>query len=181
MWDGRAETRAQSMCPYCDTDFFSHTMETSESILHRLAQLRSPGSEWVWVSGGEPALQLDTQLLDGLHRDGYRVAVETNGTIAFRPGVAELLDHLTMSPKRPFEETVVRRVNTLKILWPHPNPRIRPERFAGIEAQFRFLQPIEVNGQPSATKANLDSAIDHLNQLRGWRLSVQLHKLIGVD
>ena len=181
MWDGRPQTKADSRCPYCDTEFFSHTMETSDSILARLSTLRTPGAEWVWVSGGEPALQIDAPLLDALHSEHYRVAIETNGTKAFRDGVLERLDHLTLSPKLPPAMTVIERADTLKLLWPHPNPEIRPEGYDAIEAQVRYLQPIVWDADLDQTATNLRSAIELLNYLPGWRLGVQLHKIIGVE
>jgi len=181
MWDGRAETKADSKCPYCDTEFFSHTMETCESIMAKLEDLRSTGTEWVWVSGGEPSLQLDAPLIDALHHQGYRVAVETNGAKAFRAGVVERLDHLTVSPKLPPAETVIRKAHTLKLLWPHPDPEIRPERYDAIEADARYLQPIQWEDEPERNFANMKAAVELLKTLPGWRLSVQLHKVIGVE
>ena len=65
MWDGRASTREASMCPFCDTDFFSHTMKTAQAIVEELDSLGRKG--WVTISGGEPALQVDQNLIDALH------------------------------------------------------------------------------------------------------------------
>ena len=124
MWDGREQTKAASLCPYCDTDFLSHTMMTPEAIVERLGGLE-PGAEWVWVSGGEPYLQLDSRLVGIIREAGYRVAVETNGTLAPRDTFS--LDLVTMSPKLPPDQTVLTDVDVLKVLYPHPNPAIRPE------------------------------------------------------
>ena len=101
MWDGRPETRASSRCPFCDTDFFSHTLLTAPEIVARLLELGRVN--WVTVSGGEPALQLDRELVDCLHGAGLKVAVETNGT---RP-IKAPVDYLTLSPKLPEPLTVM--------------------------------------------------------------------------
>lgn len=181
MWDGRTETRHESKCPFCDTDFFAHSMLSAASILESLDALRTPGAEWIWISGGEPLLQLDGPLANCLHQAGFKLAVETNGTCQFGSGVRESLDHVTVSPKLPYDQTVVRDADTLKLLWPHPNPDIRPENYEGIRASYRYLQPIDVMDDPIQSRLNLDGAIQRLEQLPGWRLGIQLHKIIGVE
>ena len=171
MWDGRPETRQASHCPFCDTDFFSHRMLEASEIVAELDALK--WSEWVTVSGGEPLLQVDDEFVSTLQNSGYKVAIETNGT---RP-LDIVVDYLTMSPKRPEPETAIRKCDSLKLLWPHPDPRITPEAFDCIEAGAKYLQPI--GGEDD--QANLRSAIEKLYDLRGWRLSLQTHKLIEVE
>ena len=67
------------------------------------------------VTGGEPMLQLDAALVDALHAQGFRIAVESNGTLAAVPG----LDWLCVSPKAG-TEVVQRRGDELKLVWPQP-------------------------------------------------------------
>jgi 7-carboxy-7-deazaguanine synthase len=174
MWDGRPETRSASHCPFCDTDFFSHTMMTASEIIAQLAPLNRKG--WVTVSGGEPALQLDQPLVDALHLAGYMVAVETNGTKALKSEC----DHLTVSPKLARNQTVIERCDTLKLLYPHPNPVIQPELFNDISATDKYLQPIDT-GDDSENQLNIDKTIDKLYELEGWKLSLQTHKYLGVE
>ena len=171
MWDGRPETREASHCPFCDTDFFSHRMLKASEIADELNELNR--SEWVTVSGGEPLLQIDDEFVTTLHDSGYQVAIETNGT---KP-LDVVVDYVTMSPKRPEPETAIRRCDSLKLLWPHPDPRITPEAFDCIEAGAKYLQPID----SADYESNLRSAIEKLYDLRGWRLSLQTHKLIEVE
>jgi len=171
MWDGRPETREASHCPFCDTDFFSHRMLKASEIADELNELNR--SEWVTVSGGEPLLQIDDEFVTTLHDNGYQVAIETNGT---KP-LDVVVDYVTMSPKRPEPETAIRRCDSLKLLWPHPDPRITPEAFDCIEAGAKYLQPID----SADYESNLRSAIEKLYDLRGWRLSLQTHKLIEVE
>jgi 7-carboxy-7-deazaguanine synthase len=177
MWDGREQTKAASLCPYCDTDFLSHTMMTPEAIVERLGGLE-PGAEWVWVSGGEPYLQLDSRLVGIIREAGYRVAVETNGTLAPRDTFS--LDLVTMSPKLPPDETVLTDVDVLKVLYPHPNPAIRPHHYeARIVSISRYVQPIE-GATPAASRSNLQATIEYVYAHPTWRLGLQMHKLLGV-
>lgn len=137
MWDGRPETREASQCPFCDTDFFKGERM---DVFEILAKFRSqsfgvPWPKWVWISGGEPMLQLDENLLTQLKSQlGVKIAVETNGTKSISFEIENLIDHLTVSPKLPPEETVVKYADTLKVLFPHPDPRIHPRAYESIEA-----------------------------------------------
>src|SRR5688572_27640030 len=65
------------------------------------------------VTGGEPMLQLDAPLIDALHGRGFRVAVESNGTL---PAVAGI-DWLCISPKAG-TDVVQRSGDELKLVWP---------------------------------------------------------------
>jgi 7-carboxy-7-deazaguanine synthase len=174
MWDGRPETRAQSLCPFCDTDFLSHTMLTADQIAAQLAALGRV--TWVTISGGEPALQVDRQLIDVLHDQGFKVAVESNGTRTINTQV----DHLTISPKLPPDQTVVTSCDTLKVLFPHPDPRILPEGYDGIRATTRYIQPIDAE-DPVKSRHNLERALAKVYSMPGWKLSIQTHKLIEVE
>ena len=149
-------------------------MKTAKAIVEELDSLGRKG--WVTISGGEPALQIDKNLIDALHDADYLVAIETNGT----KQVKATVDYLTLSPKLPREQTVIEDCDTLKLLYPHPNPLIRPEFFESIKAQDRYLQPIDT-GDAKNNQINIQRTIDKLYTLNGWRLSLQTHKYVGVE
>ena len=109
------------MCQFCDTDFVGTDgvgggkFADAAALAAHVASLWGPGSErrLVVVTGGEPMLQLDTSLVDALHHEGFRIAVESNGTIAATPGI----DWLCISPKAG--SVVVQRTgDELKLVWP---------------------------------------------------------------
>jgi len=177
MWDGRPETKAESNCPYCDTDFFSHDMLTCDAIMDRIKALDN-GVEWIWLSGGEPLLQVDEWLIRRLHREGYKVAVETNGTVKPRPGVK--VDLLTVSPKLPPQFLKIKKADSLKVLYPHPNPSIHPSAFDELKASWRYVQPVEIEDDPDATKRNIDATVQFALAHPAWRVGIQMHKMIGV-
>lgn len=174
MWDGRMETRAASSCPFCDTQFRGGERMTSLEIAAELRQIRSlfPNVLWLSLTGGEPFLQLDTELMAAF--SGWRVKVETNGTV--RPKVSGW-HHLVMSPKKPRAETVLHSCDDLKVLWPHPNPAICPSAYQDIIARHRWVQII--TGDDGAL---IDPAGAHAEAIRlGWRVGIQIHKFIGVE
>lgn len=181
MWDGRPEHREASKCPFCDTDFYGGTRMSAMEIVWKLQDM-SPYVQWVWISGGEPLLQMDVELARGIHEAGYSLALETNGTRMMSPDLWEMFSHVTISPKVPREQIMLARAHTLKLLYPHPNPRIKPEAFSDYPAEYYYLQPIDVLGDPEATKVNMKRTVEAtLARAPQWRLSVQTHKILGVE
>ena len=185
MWDGRPQTKGSSRCPFCDTDFFDGDLLTAEQIVDQLKLLLPHG--WVTLSGGEPLLQLDYDLADSLVHAGYRLCVETNGTRLLSHDVKHLLSHVVMSPKVPRDEVRLKECDDLKLLFPHPDPRITPESFADFPAKQRFLQPI--NKSESYDLVNIRRTMTKLYDMNterdldadGWRMSTQAHKALGIE
>jgi organic radical activating enzyme len=182
MWDGDPKTKAESKCPYCDTDFSGPDVKslTISNILKRLSKLNiGYDIRWVTISGGEPMLQLDLPLLLGLSDAGWKICLETNGSIYIPNGFYRYLDHVAVSPKTPVIK--VQKMDSLKILYPHPNSEMRPEAYAGyLGVENKYIQPI-YGATEAETYANLLSAISKVYRLPGWRLSPQIHKIIGVE
>lgn len=183
MWDGRPETREASRCPFCDTDFFGGTKMTAEEIVTRLRALCDdrPGM-WVTISGGEPLLQLDADLAKALAVSCFKIAIETNGTRRMPGELATWVHYVTMSPKVPLEQIKLSGCDDLKVLYPHPNPAITPEAFENFPSRYAYLQ--SVNDVDTLDDDNVQACLRKLYELqrtRPWRLSVQLHKVIGVE
>ena len=184
MWDGRPETQAASECPFCDTDFYKGDKMSAFEIVEQIKNL--PGrAKWVTISGGEPALQLakDASLITALHEAGYLIAIETNGTVELPDG----FDHVTLSPKQPPDKTVVLSCDTLKVLYPHPNPLITPHAYDHIAAADRYIQPIEPlvslgeQLHKEQWQSNTEMTLQWLYDEPDWKLSAQVHKYLGVE
>lgn len=184
VWDGRAESKASSACPYCDTDFVGGVRMSAGDIVDAIARTGLVAGAWVTVSGGEPLLQLDRELVDALHVAGWKVAIETNGTRRL-DGLVDVVDHVTVSPKRPPSETVIERADDLKVLVPHPDERITPAAFDDVGAfagAVRWVQPVNhADELDPLSVARAVSALLSSKGRGGWRLSLQVHKLIGVE
>ena len=88
------------------------------------------------ITGGEPMLQLDEALIEALHARGFRVAVESNGTIAATPGI----DWLCISPKAG-TEVVQRSGDELKLVWPQQG--IDPAELEGWDFEHFLVQPMD--------------------------------------
>lgn len=177
-WSGREEDREQSICHFCDTAFLGGTMMTKEQIGDKLEALGA-GRVWtVVISGGEPLLQLDLELVSHLKRNLFSLHVETNGSIEPTWPLRSYVDHVTMSPKQAPSETKLQAANDLKVLWPSIGPNITPEAFNEFPCRNRFVQPV----MESEYGENLMSAVQEVIRLGStWRLGLQLHKQLGVQ
>jgi 7-carboxy-7-deazaguanine synthase (Cx14CxxC type) len=183
LWTGREADRATATCTFCDTDFvgvdglgggkFATACELADAVAEKWPHTAPPASlvsgPFVVCTGGEPLLQLDFPLIDALHDRGFEIAVETNGTVAAPPGI----DWLCVSPKAG--STLVQTSGQeLKLVYPQPDAA--PERFANLNFQHFFLQPMDGPARAAHTKRAVAYCLDHPQ----WRLSLQTHKILGI-
>jgi 7-carboxy-7-deazaguanine synthase len=180
-WDGRAETRAASACPYCDTDFRGGERLDLATILARLDARKTgvPGSEhWGLVlTGGEPLLQADATLLAALGTRFPWIDIETNGTRVCPPRPAHV--RISCSPKAIAGQPIVVEPDWWKILIPDQESFLPQALSSGRPV---FLQPTcpDSGPQGQAYRAALDRCLQ-LCFAHGCRLSVQIHKVIGIE
>ena len=161
-------------CPFCDTDFAVGTEMTEEDIAAQV--VRYPAS-LVVITGGEPSLQLTESLVDVLHRQGRRVAVETNGTHPLPSNV----DWITLSPKDTFlgmvASPILTEVDELKVVFDGIH---QPVIYENIKVRHaRFLQPCDT-GDPQRNGIIVNQVVEYVKANPQWRLSLQIHKMIGI-
>ena len=194
-------------CPFCDTEFDSYTEMTAEEIVGKISSLHI--SEGVGVkplivlTGGEPTLQVDEAFVDLLHQHGYEVAMESNGT---RPAPRNL-DWLTVSPKNLMSWSGAREVwsgecgvrseecggkacDELKIVFDEATPEILSslhtphstlhESPSTLHAPLLYLQPCDT-GDARRNAAITAACVEYIKSHPQWRLSLQTHKLIGIE
>ena len=170
-------------CDFCDTDFEGTdgsdggVYETAERLAAKVASIwpddSAPGGKpFVVCTGGEPLLQLDAPLLEALHGHGLEVAVETNGTLPAPSGI----DWLTVSPKES-AAPVQKSGDELKLLY--PQREVSPEQFEGLDFGHFSLQPVDT-GDPAANRKNTKAAVEFCLGNPKWRLSLQIHKIVGI-
>ena len=177
LWSGREQDRATAQCTFCDTDFVGTDGEGGGKfaeagwLADRVAEIWGGGVDdrLVVITGGEPMLQLDAALVDALHDRGFRVAVESNGTL---PAVAGI-DWLCVSPKA-WTEVVQRRGDELKLVWPQEG--VDPAELEHWDFRNFLIQPMDCETRDQA----LDASITLVMERPVWRLSLQAHKLIGL-
>ena len=177
LWSGREQDRATAQCNFCDTDFVGTDgqgggkFRSADALADHVERLWGQGRDGrlVVITGGEPMLQLDDALVAALHERGFRVAVETNGTLPAAAG----LDWICVSPKAG-TEVVQRRGNELKLVWPQAG--IDPAELEGWSFDHFLVQPMDCEQGEEAVKAAIGLAMERPK----WRLSLQAHKMIGL-
>lgn len=179
LWSGLEPDRATAVCRFCDTDFvgtdgpgggrFADAHDLARTVTACWPARSAGGDPFVVCTGGEPLLQLDAALLDALHAEGFTVAVETNGTRIPPSGI----DWICVSPKAG-ADLVLTRGNELKLVYPQPGAE--PERFAGLDFQQFFLQPMDGPQRERNIRLALEYCLTHPR----WRLSLQTHKMLGI-
>jgi len=193
-------------CPFCDTEFDTHremtddeivaeisryevrdaryenSMEADSSIGSNLAPRTShlaPRKPLVVLTGGEPTLQVDEAFVDLLHRHGFEVAMESNGT---RPA-PQNLDWLTVSPKlrgERREERGERVPDELKVVFDEntdPEAYLAP-RISHLAPRHLYLQPCDT-GDAERNARIINRCVEYIKEHPHWRLSLQTHKLVG--
>ncbi len=177
LWSGREADRAGALCRFCDTDFVGTNGSGGGRFddprgLARAAAAAwggGPGRPFAVLTGGEPLLQVDGALTAALHAEGFEVAVETNGTQPRPPG----LDWVCVSPKAR-APLVLDAGDELKLVYPQADAP--PERFESLDFRHFLLQPLDGPTLDEATRACIEYCLTHPR----WRLSVQMHKVVGI-
>lgn len=165
-------------CTWCDTDFAPEGAERlgAEEIVARLRERDRHGTRMVVVTGGEPALQWDAEIAAALGDAGFRVHMETNGTRA----LAAPVDWLTVSPKPRFhdgrEALVLAGGDECKVIVDETIGDADLERYEGMAFGAFFVQPC----MDERYDEHVRRAIELAARRPRWRLSLQLHKLVGL-
>lgn len=177
LWSGREVDRAEAVCTFCDTDFVGTDgpgggrFKAGPDLADACAAAAGGAGDGLLVvlTGGEPMLQVDTELADALHARGFEIAIETNGTLP----VVEEIDWICVSPKAG-TELVQTTGDELKLVF--PQMELMPETVTALAFRHRYLQPMD--GPDRASNTAL--AVAYCKAHPQWRLSLQTHKLIGI-
>jgi 7-carboxy-7-deazaguanine synthase len=178
LWSGREEDRASAICNFCDTDFIGTDglgggrFRSGAALPRAIASFwpeGAGGQRFVVLTGGEPLLQVDADLLDALHAAKFEIAVETNGTIAIPAG----LDWVCVSPKA---NTVLAVTSGDEIKLVFPQPSIDPAQFESLEFDHFLLSPLD----GPLRQENTQAAVSYCLQHPKWRLNLQTHKFLGI-
>jgi 7-carboxy-7-deazaguanine synthase len=170
-------------CPFCDTKYARRggRAMTVEAVAATVARLgKSWPAGWICLTGGEPFTQPIGPLVDRFHANGFRVQVETNGTI-FQDA---RLDWVTVSPKPPrygVSPEFFGLANEVKLV---VSKELTMASVRRVRASFPayvavFLQP-ESNKAGSRAKALRFLRRALSEELGDVRLGLQLHRVFGL-
>lgn len=164
-------------CPFCDTEHTDGILMSDDDIIHAVNLYEA---SWVVLTGGEPALSIDSGFVRMLKRaTGKKIAIETNGTIALPDGI----DWVTVSPKEGLcnaEATLkVERADEIKVI----DLGQDLEKYFSLpckkEETLMYLQPCYVENMAERESNRLRTLRRVLSDPR-WTLSVQLHRYLGI-
>ena len=176
-WAGRAAifvrfSGCNLKCPFCDTDSASYEKMTMKDILRELMEYSE--CSFVVLTGGEPTLQVTKEFVEVLHKNGYYVAMETNGTRA----VPDNVDWVTVSPKVAYVDNgqlSMMVCDEVKVVYDGEHT---PDTF-GITAKNYYVQPCDV-GSATRNAEIIAACVRWVKQHPMWRLSLQQQKILRV-
>lgn len=175
LWSGREEDRATAICKFCDTDFWGIDGEnggkySDKELVQKIYEIwPHDKAAFIVFTGGEPALQLDKNLITELKSLDSEIAIETNGTLELPLGI----DWVCMSPKAN-TVILVETGQELKIVYPQAG--IEPLDFLKYKFDHLYIQPMDNAFREDNTKA----AIEFCKSNPRFKLSLQTHKYLDI-
>ena len=170
-------------CSFCDTEFESSSSLGLLQIVEKVIALSDKKrKKLIVITGGEPFLQPIAPLCSALLSKGFNVQIETNGTLYRElPEAVEII----CSPKNngagyfPVRPDLLARITAFKFIISAHHPAYSHVPDIGQESIPVYVQPMDEYDE-SKNKANLILATQ-LACNYGYRLSLQLHKIIGLE
>lgn len=162
----------------CDTDYRRASIYSVDELLAMASNV-----DWICITGGEPFLHDLAPLVGAAHDAGLSIQIETSGTLPVPARIAPMC-WITCSPKRDYLPDNGRWIDEFKFLVSARTSAAELQRIQDIVATAGlgtpvFVQPI--NGITDLDPANVKAALALQAMHPSWRISVQLHKLLGVD
>ena len=176
LWNGKEKDRENAICSFCDTDFkgvngINGGKYKLEDLVTKVTSLwpKYKRNRFIVFTGGEPLLQLDNKLIKKIKNKGFKVAIETNGTLP----VPNLIDWVCVSPKIK-SKLLVTKGDEIKIVYPQTGIKI-PE-YEKYNFKHFYLQPLDNKNHILNNK----KTIEYILKNPKWKLSVQTHKYLQI-
>ena len=176
LWSGIEKDRDKAICNWCDTDFVGtdglnggkYSMDQIVQLVWDLWPSNILDIPFIVCTGGEPLLQLDQFFVDEIHRNGFEIAIETNGTCI----PPNKIDWICVSPKNN-TDLVLKTGDELKFVYPQSN--FSPQQFEKFNFNHFFIQPMDGTHYDRNEKMSKE----FIKKNPHWKLSLQTHKLLG--
>lgn len=162
-------------CDFCDTNHSTYIHLNEDEIVEEVQKYTA---RHIVITGGEPLLQLNAELLNKLHNIGKYVQVETNGTVAIDKDLASKIDWITCSPKNDYTKNAdikVPRVDEIKVVYVGQDL----SKHNNLRAEVYYLQPCDV-GVDDENKKIVAKTVEYIKDNPKWKLSVQVHKILNL-
>ena len=177
LWTGHEKDRSGAICDWCDTDFVGtnginggkFSVKEIINIINSQWKGNVLSEPYVVCTGGEPLLQMDEALIKAIHKAGFEIGLETNGTMIPPDGI----DWICVSPKAN-ADLILKNGNELIVVYPQcgMNPRVHEK----LKFDHFYIQPMDGIHQTENIKRSEKFVLDHPK----WKLSLQTHKILGI-
>lgn len=163
-------------CVWCDVkESWDATIHQHKTVAEIVTEISTFPTDFVVITGGEPAMYDLTPLTDALHTKNYEIAIETSGCYELKGNI----DWYCFSPKK-FKAPVAdayTKANELKVVVFHKSDIKWAEEHAQLvnENCILYLQP-----EWSKLEQNLPLIIDYIKDNPKWRMSLQTHKYMNI-
>ena len=176
LWSGLEKDRNKAICNWCDTDFIGTNglnggNYSLNGIVKSICELWPENineKPFVVCTGGEPLLQLDQFFVDEIHKNGFEIAIETNGTCL----PPDKIDWICVSPKKN-TDLILKNGDELKFVYPQLG--FEPQQFEKFSFNHFFIQPMDGNNYNKNEKISKE----FIKKNPRWKLSLQTHKILG--
>lgn len=176
LWTGLEKDREGAICDWCDTDFVGTDgpnggKYSAVDVAKKIKSLWpiEAKNPFIVCTGGEPLLQMDDDFISAVHDGGFEIAIETNGTKIPPKGI----DWICVSPKAN-ADFILKKGDELKIVYPQCG--MNPRQHEGLDFDHFFIQPMD---GPNQTE-NIELAKTFVAKHPKWKLSLQMHKILGI-
>lgn len=166
-------------CPFCDTDFHTYKEMTAQEIAEAVNKLSE--SSMIVITGGEPSIQLDDNLIYFLrHRSVLPryIAVETNGT----GKLPDDIDWVTLSPKSQWQKKpiILKEVSEIKTVMDEDTLAVDLLRMQeAYPNALCFVQPCDTDNKEK-NETIIKRCVDFVKDYPQWRLSLQQQKILNI-
>ena len=176
LWSGLEKDRNKAICNWCDTDFIgtnglnggNYSLNDIVKSVCELWPENINEKPFVVCTGGEPLLQLDQFFVDEIHKNGFEIAIETNGTCL----PPDKIDWICVSPKKN-TDLILKNGDELKFVYPQLG--FEPQQFEKFSFNHFFIQPMDGNNYNKNEKISKE----FIKKNPRWKLSLQTHKILG--
>ena len=176
LWSGLEKDRNKAICNWCDTDFIgtnglnggNYSLNDIVKSVCELWPENINEKPFVVCTGGEPLLQLDQFFVDEIHKNGFEIAIETNGTCL----PPDKIDWICVSPKKN-TDLILKNGDELKFVYPQLD--FEPQQFEKFSFNHFFIQPMDGNNYNKNEKISKE----FIKKNPRWKLSLQTHKILG--
>ena len=176
LWNGLEKDRKNAICSFCDTNFNGINGNNGgkykmDNLVKKINSLwpKQKKNKFVVFTGGEPILQLDDNLIRKIKKQGFRVAVETNGTLP----LPKEIDWVCVSPKIK-SKLIVKKGDEIKVVFPQKN--IVLSEYEKLKFKHFYIQPLEDKNIVLNTKKSINYVLKNPK----WKLSIQSHKYLNI-